>query len=77
MLSDSEDDNISMEEGQVSEDNIKVAPIIVDNCHQFTDIIKILRSYSKYKRMSIGTKVMPNTIADYEETIKNCKTNDE
>lgn len=71
-----EDDDTSVEEGEVSEDIINVPPIIVDNGHKFTDIIKILGSSSKYKRMSIGTKVMPNTLIDFNEAVRKLKQED-
>lgn len=76
VLSDMEDDNSSIEENENVEESVKVPPIIVDIVHSFTEIIKLLGSTCKYKRMSIGTKVMPNTLPDYNETIKNFKSND-
>lgn len=76
VLSDMEDDDSSAEEGEVSEEIINIPPIIVDIGHKFTDVIKILGSSSKYKRMSIGTKVMPNTLIDYNEAIKRLKKDD-
>ena len=45
-----------------TEDYVKIPPIIVDNCHSFTEIIKLLEFGCKYKRMSIGINVMPNTL---------------
>lgn len=76
VLSDMEDDISSIEENENVEESVKVPPIIVDIVHSFTEIIKLLGSICKYKRMSIGTKVMPNTLPDYNETIKNFKSND-
>lgn len=48
----------------------KVPPITVDKLHRFTDIIKLLGLNCKYKRMSIGTKIIPDSLAVYEDAIK-------
>lgn len=70
------DDDISVEDDVVTERQTKVPPIIVDSCHMFADIIGLLGQDSKYKRMSIGTKVMPNTLDEYAEVIKTLKSKD-
>ena len=69
VFSDMEDDICSIEKGKNIEERVKIPPIIVDHVHSFMEIIKFLGSCSniKFKKMSIGTKVMPNTLIDYDE----------
>lgn len=73
MLSDLEDDVSSVENGEIKEAVIKIPPIIVDQSHNFTVIIKLLGESCKYKRISIGTKIIPNSLPDYDETVKKLK----
>lgn len=77
-LSDLDDDtdNYSVDSDVVTLEKQRIPPITVDNCHNFTDIMKLLGVNCKYKRMSIGTKVLPSSILEYEEAIKKLKTND-
>lgn len=67
-LSDN-DDSVS-DESEFRELAVKIPPIIVDSIHSFSNVIKLLGENCKYKRMSVGTKVMPNTLAIYEDIIK-------
>lgn len=53
----------------------KVPPIVIDTSHSFTDVIKLLGQNAKYKRMSVGTKVMANSLNDYSEMISKLKSN--
>lgn len=76
MLSDLEDDDVSsVEKGEIKEDAIKIPPIIVDNSHNFTTVIKLLGASCKFKRISIGTKILPNSLLEYDEIVKKLKNN--
>lgn len=75
VLSDLDDDDTSSEAAcEPKEFIIKVPPIVVDYCHNFTDVIKFLGNGAKYKRMSVGTKVMANNLVDYDVIVKQLKT---
>lgn len=63
-------DAISLESEEFAEPIIKVPPIVIDNCHNFNAIIQLLGQKCKYKRMSIGTKIMPNTMSDFDDINK-------
>lgn len=65
-LSDLDDNENASSENGVNEFVVLVPPIVVDNSHNFASVIKLLGSNAKYKRMSVGTKVMPNTLTDFE-----------
>lgn len=60
-------DAASHESGEYSVRITKVPPIVVDSDLNFNKIIELLGQKCKYKRMSIGTKIMPNTLVDYGE----------
>lgn len=76
VLSDLEESEMSSEEGEFKEYSVKVPPIVVDSCHNFASVIKLLGTNCKYKRMSIGTKVMPNSMSIYEDILKLLKEKD-
>lgn len=68
VLSDlDESDAIRLQSEEYTEPIIKVPPIIIDNCHNFNSILQLLGQKCKYKRMSIGTKVMPSSVSDFED----------
>lgn len=70
-LSDLDDSDVmSLANEEFTEPVIKVPPIVIDNSHKFSDIIHLLGQKCKYKRMSIGTKIMPNSMVDFEEINK-------
>lgn len=70
-LSDEEEsDAISIQSDEAAATTIKIPPIVIDCCHNFSKLIELLGQKCKYKRMSIGTKVMPNTLLDYDEIVK-------
>lgn len=71
-LDGDDDDDSVCSIGNV-EQKEKIPPITVDNCHHFTEIMKLLGQNCKYKRMSIGTKVMPISMVGYEDVIKKLK----
>lgn len=74
-LSDLDDDDASsVVTGEIRDFTIKVPPIVVDSCHNFTEVIQLLGKGGKYKRMSVGTKVMPDSIPDYENMMQKLKT---
>lgn len=76
-LSDLEDeDNTSLEDGEAEEYVVKVPPIVVDPCQQFSSIMQLLGKDCKYKRMTIGTKIMPINLIAYETAIKKLKDRD-
>lgn len=70
---DGDDDDTSLDAGHGIQEKQRVPPITVDNCHKFTDIMHLLGINCKYKRLSIGTKVLPNSIVEYEEAIRKLK----
>ena len=53
---------------------IPIPPIVVDGEHSFNKIIELLGKKCKYKRMSIGTKIIPNTLEDYKEIVNTLKS---
>lgn len=69
-LSDADDDD---EQEVTNIASTEIPPIVVGTSHTLTDVIKLLGQNGKYKRMSIGTKVMPNTLLDYEDMIDKLK----
>lgn len=69
-LDESDDSSVIMEEEQNIDFETKVPPIVVDNCHSFCSIIKLFGTKCNYKRMSIGTKLVPITLSVYDEIIK-------
>lgn len=75
VLSDLDSDCDSIEAARDTQDfAVKVPPIVIDPCHNFTDVMKLLGSCGKYKRMSIGRKVMPNSESDYQDILNKLKT---
>lgn len=59
VLSDLEDDdNSSIFNKEHMGDAVKVPPIILDSCHKLTEVMKLLGKCCKYKKMSIGTKII-------------------
>ena len=60
----------SLENEVIKKNDIKVSPVIVDNSHMFSTVINILGTSCKYKRISIGTKIIPNTLMVYNEAVK-------
>lgn len=77
VLSDMEDEDASSVDNNVSGNKpIRVPPIIVDSGHSFTSVFKLLGERCKYKRMSIGTKVIANSMRDYECALEKLKTTD-
>lgn len=73
-LSDNDDDEIvdTFSEGEINEKDFKVIipPIIVDERHGFATVYKLLGAMYQFKRMSIGTKVISPSTADYEDAMK-------
>lgn len=70
ILSDMEsDENSSDDNEEQKEEVIKVPPIIVDSCHKLTELMKLLGKACKYKKMSIGTKIIANTLTEYDDII--------
>lgn len=51
----------------------RVPPIIVDNAHGFSLVMGLIGKQYKYKRMSIGTKIISETMSLYEDAIKQLK----
>lgn len=72
-LSDLDEEDSISDGGQAKEPVLKVPPIVVDLVHSFTSIIRLFGAGCKYKRMTIGTKVLPKDLHVYEETIKKMK----
>lgn len=72
-LDESDDDSSIMDANQNISIEDKIPPIIVDNCHSFSSVIKLFGTKCNYKRMSIGTKLVPSTLAYYDEIIKYLK----
>lgn len=71
LFSDMEDEEASSLENEIIKRNeVKVPPIIVDNSQSFSTVINLLGTSCKYKRISIGTKIIPNTLIDYNEAVK-------
>lgn len=76
-LSDLDDDEDVVSISSVEEARrfvVKVPPIVIDQAHSFTTVINLLGKNGKYKRMSVGTKVIPNSLAQYEEIISQLKS---
>lgn len=53
----------------------KVPPIIVDTTHSFTSVLKLIGNRYTFKRMSVGTKIMAESLSLYEEALKTLKSN--
>lgn len=69
-LDESDDSSIIMEEERSVVLEAKIPPIVVDKCHNFCSIMKLFGSKCYYKRMSIGTKLVPTSLQDYDDIIK-------
>lgn len=69
-LSDLEDDD---EPNGTQSVVMKVPPIVVDSSHSFTSVFNLQGENGKYKRMSVGTKVTPNSLTDYESMVTKLK----
>lgn len=72
-LSDLEDMDTSDEEGEIVAPKEKIPPVIVDSSHEFTSVLRLVGKNYKFKRMSIGTKIISDTLALYEDLIKKLK----
>lgn len=73
-LSDLDSDEESVEAtGSNNALVVRIPPIVVDPSYNFTDVMKLLGNAGKYKRMSIGTKVMPNSESDYKDMVNKLK----
>lgn len=70
LLSEDEDEEVVKKE--------RIPPIIVDSNFSFGKVLGMLGEKYKYKRMSIGTKIMPSSMAMYNaavEALKKCNVN--
>ena len=75
IFSDSEDEDTSTVKNDAAKDNIsKIPPIIVDSIHNFTTVFKLMGESCKYKRMSIGTKIIANSMLEYKSIIEKLKS---
>ena len=63
------DENFSDDNEEQKDEVIKVPSIIVDSCHKLTEVMKLLGKACKYKKMSIGTKIIANTLREYDDII--------
>lgn len=76
-LSDIEDSDVDLiEEEKINDNEIKIPPIVVDKCHSFSTIIQQFGEKCDFKRMSVGTKLFPKTLSDYDEICKTLKEKD-
>ncbi|XP_065356098.1 uncharacterized protein LOC135950485 [Calliphora vicina] len=51
----------------------KIPPIIVDSAHSFSTVVGIIGDKYSYKRMSIGTKILSNSLSLYNDALNTLK----
>lgn len=66
-------DDSSSDEEEIVQAKEKIPPVIVDSAHEFTSVLNQIGKNYKYKRMSIGTKVISESTSLYEDLLKKLK----
>lgn len=72
-LSDEEDDFYSESEQELVVSSIKIPPLIIDQSTSFSTVHNLMGPQYKFQRMSIGTKVLSDSIPLYENALKKLK----
>lgn len=63
-------DTLSESEDEISVPKDRLPPIVIDESTSFSTVRNILGSQYKFQRMSIGTKVISESISLYEEALR-------
>lgn len=69
-LLEEDDNDTGDEDGEMIPAKERVPPIIVDATHSFALVMGLIGKQYKFKRMSIGTKIISETISLYEDAIR-------
>ena len=70
-LNDGDDDTYGeSDHGDVKEYKVVIPPIVVDPCHGFIQVFKLIGKEYEFKRISVRTKIISSSMVNYD-TAKN------